>query len=103
MATVDPDAVSELLDPNSTPVSTVVRLLTALARSHTRGNGFDGDEPNAEIAAVITLAAARLAANGSQLNHTTTLGPIATDLRGGFVGWSVAELTVLNRYRVRAL
>lgn len=104
MAAVDPAAVTALLDANSQPVTTVVPLLTALARSYTRGHGFDSDGvPNDEIAAVITLAAARLSANASQLPHTTSVGPLSQDLRGGFVGWSVAELAVLNRYRVRAL
>ena len=78
-------------------------MRTTLARPDTRGNGFDGDEPNGEVAAAITTAAARLAANASQLSHITNTGVgLSQDIRNGFVGWSVAELAVLNRYRVRA-
>ena len=103
MAAVDPGAVSALLDANSQPVEQVIPLLTTLARSYTRGNGFDADVPNDEIAAAITTAAARLAANASQLSHTTSVGALSQVLGAGFVGWSVAELGVLNRYRVRAM
>lgn len=103
MATVDPAAVSSLLDPNVEPVATAIPIVTTLAKSYTRGNGFDGDEPNDEIAAVVTTAAARLAANGSQLSHSTTAGgQLVQDIRQSFAGWTTAELAVLNRYRVRA-
>ncbi len=95
-------AVREHLKRFTAPVETVIPLLTTMARAYTRGNGFDGNEPNSEIEVAITTAAARLAANASQLSHATNVGPLAQDLRGGFTGWSVAELTVLNRYRVRA-
>lgn len=110
MTVVDPADVTALLEANLTAAlhneastTAVVELLTTLARSYTRGNGFDGSEPNAEIAAVITLAAARLAANTAQLSNTFTKDRVTIDTRGGFIGWSVAELAVLNRYRVRAL
>ncbi len=109
MTAVDPDDVTALLDATLTAAlltddsaTRVVELVTVLARSYTRGNGFTGGEPNAEIAAVITLAAARLAANASQLPSTFTRENLTIDTRGGFAGWSVAELAVLNRYRVRA-
>jgi hypothetical protein len=39
----------------------IVPLITSIAKSYTRGRGFEVDgEPNAEIAAVITTASARL-------------------------------------------
>jgi hypothetical protein len=66
MPVVDPDDVVALTDGD---VDTVVPLVTTLARAYTRGQGFTGNEPNEEIAAVITTAAARLAANGAQLRH----------------------------------
>ncbi|OMC09227.1 hypothetical protein [Mycolicibacterium fortuitum] len=75
-----------------------VQIVTAMARAYTRGRGFNGAEPNAEIAAVITTATARLVANPEQI--PTTVGSV--DIRGGFTGWTLAELFVLNRYRVRA-
>lgn len=75
-----------------------VAVITAMARAYTRGNGFSGTEPNDEIAAVITAASARLVANPEQLEQD--VGTVWT--RSSFVGWSLAEQFVLNRYRVRA-
>jgi hypothetical protein len=54
------------------------------------------------IAATISTAAAPLAANATQLPSTTSGGTVTHDVRSGFVGWSVAELAVHNRYRVSA-
>ena len=73
-------------------------IVTAMARAYTRGNGFDGADPNDEITAVITTATARLVANPEQINTTT--GSVAVN--GGFTGWTLAELFVLNRYRKKA-
>lgn len=102
---VNIDAVKALLNPNSDPVSEAVALVTTLARAYTRGRGFGDDgEPNDEVAAVITTAAARLAANGSQLSHAVGAGgQVTLDVRQGFIGWSAAELATLNRYRTRAM
>ncbi len=101
---VDPNDVAALLDPNSDPVAEAVALVTQLAKAYTRGRGFDPQGvPTADVAAAITTAAARLAANGSQLGHSTGVGgQLTLDIRGGFAGWSAAELAALNRYRVRA-
>ncbi len=84
-------------------METVVPVVTVLAKSYTRGNGFDGNEPCEEIAAVIVTASARLAANGAQLATDHTVGPFSQSIRGGFDGWTIAEQIVLNRYRVRAM
>ncbi|QUD84604.1 hypothetical protein J8M97_08500 [Gordonia polyisoprenivorans] len=73
-------------------------IVTAMARAYTRGNGFNGADPNDEIAAVITTATARLVANPEQI--PTTTGSVAVN--GGFTGWTLAELFVLNRYRKKA-
>ena len=73
-------------------------IITALARSYTRDQGFTGTEPADDIAAVITTATARLVANPEQI--PTDIGSVS--LRGGFTGWTLAELFVLNRYRKRA-
>ncbi|PND58129.1 hypothetical protein CRM90_09080 [Mycobacterium sp. ENV421] len=75
-----------------------VAIMTALARSYTRGRGFAGTDPADDIAAVITTATARLVANPEQLS--SDIG--AVSLRGGWQGWNLAEQIVLNRYRVRA-
>lgn len=75
-----------------------VQVVTALARAYTRGQGFVGDVPADDVAAVITTASARLVANPEQLER----GVGQVQHRGGFVGWSLAETFVLNRYRRRA-
>ena len=74
-----------------------VPIITAMARAYTRDNGFTPD-PADDIAAVITTATARLVANPEQI--ATTTGSVAVN--GGFTGWTLAELFVLNRYRKRA-
>jgi len=73
-----------------------VTIITALARSYTRGGGFSNGNPADDLAAVITTATARLVANPEQLR--VTVGGVQTD---GFQGWTLAELFVLNRYRRR--
>lgn len=73
-------------------------IVTALARSYTRGRGFVGADPAEDIAAVIVTASARLMANPEQL--ASDVGNVS--MRGGWSGWNLAELIVLNRYRVRA-
>lgn len=74
-------------------------IVTQMARSYTRGRGFTAGTPNAQIAAAITSATARLVANPEQLS--TTVG--SESVRGGFNGWTLPELYVLNRFRARAL
>ncbi|MFD3038352.1 hypothetical protein [Mycolicibacterium senegalense] len=73
-------------------------IITAMARAYTRDRGFTGTEPADDIAAVITTATARLVANPEQI--PTDIGSVS--IRGGFTGWTLAELFVLNRYRKRA-
>lgn len=81
-----------------------VPLLTLFAKSHTRGRGFDAmGEPNAEIAAAITTAAVRFAANCAQTSVSHTIDDATSDVRSWFTGWTLPELVVLNRYRVRAM
>ncbi len=75
-----------------------VSIVTALARSYTRGKGFTAGEPAEDVAAVIVTATARLMANPEQLGYQRG----SVSLAGGFTGWSLAETFVLNRYRKRA-
>ena len=76
-----------------------VAIITALARSYTRDNGFTSDGTAREdICAVITAATARLVANPEQIHYSAG----AQRLSGGFKGWSLAEQIVLNRYRRRS-
>nr|WP_255123049.1 hypothetical protein [Rhodococcus sp. 06-156-3b] len=72
-------------------------IVTEMCRAYTRGGGFDPD-PNAEVQAVIVTAAARLVSNPDQVNQT--IGNVT--VQGWFRGFSLPELFVLNRYRVRA-
>lgn len=74
-------------------------IVTALARSYTRGRGFAGADSAEDIAAVIVTATARLVANPEQIG--SEFGSVS--IRGGWQGWNLAEQIVLNRYRVRAL
>lgn len=99
---VEPRDVTALLD-RTPPVQQAVTIVTAMARSYTRGRGFNAhDEPAADIAAVITTAAARLAANGKGLLYRHRVDDVETEYRSSFQGWNLAELAVLNRYRRRA-
>lgn len=73
-------------------------IVRAMAQAYTRDQGFTHGLPNDEISAVIITATARLMANPDQITHT--VGTVS--LGGGFSGWTLAELFVLNRYRKRA-
>lgn len=96
---VDPTVVTSL---KSGDVTTVVPLVTTMAKAYTRGRGFTGNEPNAEIAAVITTASARLSANGTGLMSKKIDDVECQYSLASSFGWTLAEQIVLNRYRVRA-
>lgn len=86
--------------PDTNQVNAAISVVSALAKSYTRGVGWDdAGEPAEDIAAVILTATVRLLVNPSQLD-SESMGPFA--YRGGFSGWSTAELATLNRYRIRA-
>lgn len=95
--------VAALLDEDSAAtIPAAITQITVMVKAYTRGNGFDDGEPNDELAAVITTAAARLASNGSQQAIDRTAGQFSMSVRTRFDGWTTAELAVLNRYRRRA-
>ncbi|MGO4491150.1 hypothetical protein AB4Y86_03505 [Arthrobacter sp. 2YAF22_2] len=75
-----------------------VAIVTAMAHAYTRGKGFTGTAPDADVAAVITTATARLLTNPGQLSEQ--VGQVS--VRGSFNSWTLAETFVLNRYRKRA-
>lgn len=77
----------------------VVPVITAMVRAYTRTRGFIADEPNDELAAVITTASARMVANPEQI--PSKVGSV--EIRGAFTGFTLAETFVLNRYRRTAL
>lgn len=84
-------------------VATVVPIVTVMARAYTRGRGFDGGEPNEELAAVITTASARLAANGMGLQSKRVDEVEYRYSIASSFSWTIAEQLVLNRYRVTAM
>lgn len=89
-------------DLDAAVIDSAVTQVTVMARAYTRDNGFAGAVPNEEIRAVIVTAAVRLLANPYQVPVDFGDRTTVQAIRGGFTGWSTAELSVLNRYRVRA-
>ncbi len=73
-------------------------IVTAMVSAYTRGQGFLDGVPGDDLAAVVVTAVCRLLANPEQLGYD--VGGVG--YRGGFVGWSLAELAVLNTHRRRA-
>lgn len=78
--------------------------VSAMARSYTRGAGFDmkvdgetvSARPNDEIAAVIIMATARLVVNPAQVTSEEADGYRTS---GSFQGFTLTERLVLDRYR----
>ncbi len=81
----------------------VIAYTTQLVNAYTRGVGFTAGVPNADLAAVILGAAARVWAHPRQLPVDETEGQESVSWHAGFNGWTTAELVTLARYRVRAL
>jgi hypothetical protein len=90
--TVDPSAGAAALG-----------AVSQMAQAYTRGAGWTAGVPNADISAVILTAAARLLANPTQLLTDQTYGPSSASYRSAFQGWTLPELTTLDRYRVKAV
>lgn len=81
----------------------VLGIISAMASAYTRGQGFVDGEPSNDVRAVILAASARLLTEPSQIVAGEDMGPFTVQYRSAFDGWTVAELAVLDRYRVRAL
>lgn len=75
-------------------------LVTEMAKTHTRGVGFDAGVPNDAIAAVITSATARLV-NNPELLQSEQIGDYSARYTV-FQGWSILERAVLDAYRRKA-
>jgi hypothetical protein len=89
---------------DATKGAEVLSTVTQLANAYTRGVGFTTNGvPNADISAVILTASARLYTNPTQLFGDQTYGPSSVSHRSAFQGWTVSELTTLDRYRVKAV
>lgn len=77
-------------------VATVEAMVAAYCRGrHKLASGQTRDG----VDEVILTAAARLVTNPSGIPYDTG----GVSIRGGFTGFTLVELAVLNRYRVRAL
>lgn len=78
-----------------------VLIVTAMARAYTRDAGFSAEHGECadELAAVITTATARMMTNPGGLAYDL---PGTVSIRGGFTGWTLAELFCLNRHRKRS-
>jgi len=102
VAAYTPADLASHLQTDLDTASAVLALKVAadLAHAYTRGAGFDPitGVPGDDLGGVILLVAARLFANPEQLGYD--VGGVG--YRGGFVGWSLAELAVLNTYRRRS-
>lgn len=106
MAAVYPEDVMALLDGAVTWVvaNAAVEAINLMARAYVRDEGYDDNGvPCDEIAAVIRTAACRLASNPAQLFTSETMGPFGYEVRNAFAGFNLAELAVLDRYRVHGL
>ena len=87
--------------PNGPDVWTHIESATAMVRAYTRDRGFDPDgKPADDLAAVITSCAARQYTNPAQTVQTAIVDASVT--MGTFRGWTLPELAILHRYRVRA-
>ncbi|HWF28709.1 MAG TPA: hypothetical protein VG327_10085 [Mycobacterium sp.] len=89
------------VDP--TQGAAAIAYVTQLVNAYTRGVGFTNGVPNADLAAVILGASARVWAHPRQLPVDQTEGQESVSWRAGFNSWSLAERSVLDRWRVRAL
>ena len=77
-----------------------VAIITAMVKAYTRGRGFVGTIPAPDVEAVIVTASARFTANPEQVERYQAADYAETPTR--FLGFTLPELAVLNRYRKRA-
>lgn len=81
----------------------VISIVEAMAKAHTRGNGWTDSGPVEEIRSVILTASARLLSNSSGLLRDEAAGPESVSYRSAFTGWTAVERICLDRHRVKAL
>lgn len=104
MATTATDLVKWLGQPTTdtelvAQAGQAVTMAEGLIDAYTRGAHRTAAGQNRPgIDAVVLMIGARLLANPEQLAYSTG----AVSFAGGFQGFSLAELAVLNRYRKRA-
>lgn len=83
--------------------SAYVDVVWEMAKEYTRGQGFstDGEQAVASIVSAVKLAVIRLTQNPEQTKRYA-VGEYQ-ETPSVFEGFTIAELSVLNAYRVRAL
>lgn len=81
-----------------------VEAATAVVAAYCRDRHLDaGGRPRPGVKTVALTVAARIAANPSGISRQDTAGSFSTRRSGGFTGFTLAELTVLKRYRRKAM
>lgn len=104
MMVIPPDVADFLGQGDDTAVVALagehLPIVTAMVSAYTRGKGFTAGEPADDLAAVIITSTARLVGNPT-LARSVAIDDYSSNL-GAFVGWTLPELAVLNRYRKRA-
>lgn len=81
-----------------------VEAATAVVAAYCQGRHLDSSgRPRPGVKTVVLTAAARIAANPSGISRQDTAGSFSTRRSGGFTGLTLAELTILKRYRRKAI
>lgn len=77
-------------------------VVTLMIRAYTRDRGFDAatGDPRVDVAAVILSVCARTVSNPMMV-RSESVDDFSVD-RTVVLGWTLAELAVLNRHRKRA-
>lgn len=105
MAAPTPDDLAALMgsEVNTDHAEAIITLVSALAASYTRGQGFTNAEPDhPDIRAVILSASLRRLTDPTQTVTDRTMGPFSMSYQT-VDGWTTWELLTLNRYRQRAM
>lgn len=101
MPTPDDLAAYTGMPVSATQAAAVIGVVKAMVSAHTRGVGFTDGEPNDELSAVILSASTRLLMNTPGLQQEA-MGALQVRYGDAF-GFTLPELTVLNRYRKQAI
>lgn len=81
-----------------------VEAATAVVAAYCRDRHLDASgRPRPGVKTVALTVAARIAANPSGISRQDTAGSFSTRRSGGFTGLTLAELTILKRYRRKAI
>lgn len=81
-----------------------IEMAKALVGAYCRGRETNrAGKLRPGVQAVIDSAAARILANPSQIAIREQIGPYSLYKQEGFKGFTLVELTVLNRYRKRGV